>query len=147
MKKLVSGFTAALLLLALSCANEQKTQEEAQNAVRTELMAVHDEVMPRMGELTMLAGQVKQLLQDSSLNSSTRTEIEVLLSQMETAEDGMMDWMAAYKQPEVLRSSMDHASIMAYLEKEKKTISQVAVQINEGIAKGKQMIANQMNTK
>lgn len=137
MKKIWMAVAAVGLLLALAWWTKQKLEEKTQNDLRAELMTVHDEVMPKMGELTMLAGRVKEMLRDSSMGAEVRTELESLLVRMESAEEGMMDWMAAFKQPEALRSSMDHPAIMTYLQQEKTTISQVASHINEGIEQGK----------
>ena len=129
------------ILLTVACTNEKKTQESAQDALRVELMAIHDDVMPKMGELTRIAGQLKDLLAtDSTLAAEPRAELERAIDQMAIAEEGMMDWMAAFKQPESLRAQMDHAAIMKYLEKEKQTISTVADQINQGIETGKRLL-------
>ena len=63
------------------------------------------------------------------------------VAQMTEAEEGMMDWMANFKQPESLRAEMDHKAIMAYLSQEKEKISEVGVQIKSGIETGKTLVA------
>lgn len=129
------------ILLTIACTNEKKTEESAQDALRVELMAVHDDVMPKMGELTRIAGQLKAVLaNDSTLTAEPRAELERAIDQMAVAEEGMMDWMAEFKQPESLRAQMDHAAIIKYLEQEKQTISTVADQINQGIETGKKLL-------
>ena len=84
---------AALLVFAIAgCGNEKKAQEAEQVQLRSELMAAHDEVMPMMGELTSLAGQLKQILQaDSTLAADVRAQMETAVAQMTEAEEGMMD--------------------------------------------------------
>ena len=125
-----------LLFVASSCA--QKKQE----ALRDELMAIHDDVMPKMGELTTLAGQLKQVIAtDSTLTETERTEIESAISRMALAEEGMMDWMATFRQPEALRGKMEDEAILQYLEAEKQNIQEVSLQIRSGIESGKKLIS------
>ncbi|MBK8878269.1 MAG: hypothetical protein IPN74_06870 [Haliscomenobacter sp.] len=147
--KTFSYTLAALLLFALAgCGNEKKAQEAEQVQLRSELMVVHDEVMPMMGELTSLAGQLKQTLQaDSTLAPDVRAQMETAVAQMTEAEEGMMDWMANFKQPENLRAEMDHKAIMAYLSEEKDKISEVGAQIKSGIETGKALVAAAGNRK
>ncbi len=54
----------------------------------------------------------------------------------------MMERMAGFRQPEVLRATMGHEQIMAYLNAEKDKITEVSVQIKSGIEKGKTIIGN-----
>ena len=125
-----------LLFVASSCA--QKKQE----ALRDELMAIHDDVMPKMGELTTLAGQLKQVIAtDSTLTETERTEIESAITRMALAEEGMMDWMATFRQPEALRGKMEDEAILQYLKAEKQNIQEVSVQIHSGIESGKKLIS------
>lgn len=131
-------FLAGVSLLCFTSSCAQKKQD----ALRDELMAIHDDVMPKMGELTTLAGQLKQVIAtDSTLTESERTEIESAITRMALAEEGMMDWMATFRQPEVLRDKMENEAILQYLEAEKQKINEVAVQIRSGIDSGKKLIS------
>jgi hypothetical protein len=105
-------------------------------------MAIHDDVMPKMGELSTLAGQLKQIIAtDSTLTETERTKIESAITRMALAEEGMMDWMATFRQPEMLRGKMENEAILQYLEAEKQKINDVSVQIRSGIEDGKQLIS------
>ena len=131
-------FLAGVFLLCFTPSCAQKKQD----ALRDELMAIHDDVMPKMGELSTLAGQLKQVIAtDSTLTESERTEIESAITRMALAEEGMMDWMATFRQPEALRDKMEHEAILQYLEAEKQKINEVAVQIRSGIDSGKKLIS------
>ena len=126
----------SLLCFGSSCAQQK------QDALRDELMAIHDDVMPKMGELSTLAGQLKQVIAtDSTLTETERTEIESAISRMALAEEGMMDWMATFRQPEALRGKMEDEAILHYLETEKQNIQEVSVQIRSGIESGKKLIS------
>ncbi len=144
MKKWIHAvFFVTLIFSSTQCVRSQKTGVADEDRLRADLMQVHDEVMPRMGELTMLAGQVKEILkQDTLLPAETRGQFEATVREMEMAEEGMMDWMAGFRQPEVLRATMGHEQIMAYLNAEKDKITEVSVQIKSGIEKGKTIIGN-----
>jgi outer membrane lipoprotein-sorting protein len=131
-------FLAGIFLLYLSSSCTQKKQD----ALRDELMAIHDDVMPKMGELSTLAGQLKQIIAtDSTLTETERTKIESAIMRMALAEEGMMDWMATFRQPEMLRGKMENEAILQYLEAEKQKINDVSVQIRSGIEDGKQLIS------
>ncbi len=131
-------FLAGVSLLYLSSSCTQKKQD----AIRDELMAIHDDVMPKMGELSTLAGQLKQIIAtDSTLTETERTKIESAITRMALAEEGMMDWMATFRQPEMLRGKMENEAILQYLEAEKQKINDVSAQIRSGIEDGKQLIS------
>ena len=131
-------FLAGIFLLYLSSSCTQKKQD----ALRDELMAIHDDVMPKMGELSTLAGQLKQIIAtDSTLTETERTKIESAIMRMALADEGMMDWMATFRQPEMLRGKMENEAILQYLEAEKQKINDVSVQIRSGIEDGKQLIS------
>ncbi|MFZ4428557.1 MAG: hypothetical protein ACOYOO_15470 [Saprospiraceae bacterium] len=120
------------------CADPGKSEVRAEAQQLVALMQIHDEVMPMMGELAMLTGQLKALLQEDSLAApEVRRGIATAVAEMEAAEAGMMDWMAAFRQPETLRATMGHDAIMRYLAAERRKIETVSVQIKSGIEKGK----------
>jgi len=134
-------YLVAILLNTAYCTNSRKVEEAAEDRLRTELMQVHDEVMPKMGEMTGIAGRLKDFLQqDSLLSADDRLQLEEAIGEITAAEEGMMDWMAGFRQPETLRASMDHEEIMKYLESEKNKITRVNVQIKAGIEKGKALV-------
>jgi len=59
---------------------------------------------------------------------------------MVLAEEGMMDWMSVFKQPDFLRDTMAHQAIMDYLAAEKEKIAGVGEQIKTGITEGKALL-------
>ena len=136
-------FFVTLIFSALQCTNSKKNGEAAEDLLRTDLMKIHDEVMPMMGELTGLTGEVKKILQqDTLLPQEEQQKLEMVVKEMEIAEEGMMDWMAGFRQPESLRATMGHEEIMAYLNTEKDKITEVSTRIKSGIENGKTIIGN-----
>lgn len=132
--KLFSSFLIFLFsMLVLACANPLI---EANKAMRAQIIGVHDEVMPKIGQLMSL--EKKALAQADSLfaqDSTATTDIEAMRSlagQLNQAHEGMFVWMRQYsldeegKTPEELKTYLDeqlvkvnqvNADIKAALEK------------------------------
>ena len=91
----ISIFTA--VLLAACGANDQNIETE--DALRDEVFVIHDAVMPRMSEIVAFKGKLEALTTDSLKEQEIKAAIMVL----EKAEDGMMEWMAQFQQPNKLR--------------------------------------------
>ena len=101
-------------MLVLACANPLI---EANKAMRAQIIGVHDEVMPKIGQLMSL--EKKALAQADSLfaqDSTASTNIEAMRSlagQLNQAHEGMFVWMWQYsldeegKTPEELKTYLD----------------------------------------
>ena len=113
--KLFSSFLILLFsMLVLACANPLI---EANKEMRAQIIGVHDEVMPKIGELVSL--EKKALAQADSLfaqDSTASSEIEALRAlaeQLNQAHEGMFVWMRQYsldeegKTPEELKTYLD----------------------------------------
>ena len=113
--KLFSSFLILLFsMLVLACANPLI---EANKAMRAQIIGVHDEVMPKIGQLMSL--EKKALAQADSLfaqDSTATTDIEAMRSlagQLNQAHEGMFIWMRQYsldeegKTPEELKTYLD----------------------------------------
>ena len=114
MKLFASALTLLISFLVLACANPLI---EANKEMRAQIIGVHDEVMPKMGELMSL--QKKALAQADSLyaqDSTATAQIEsmrTLAGQLDQAYDGMFVWMRQYsleeegKTPEEIKNYLD----------------------------------------
>ena len=113
--KLFSSFLILLFsMLVLACANPLI---EANKEMRVQIIGVHDEVMPKIGQLMSL--EKKALAQSDSLfaqDSTATTDIEAMRSlagQLNQAHEGMFVWMRQYsldeegKTPEELKTYLD----------------------------------------
>jgi hypothetical protein len=113
--KLFSSFLILLFsMLVFACANPLI---EANKAMRAQIIGVHDEVMPKIGQLMSL--EKKALAQADSLfaqDSTAITDIEAMRSlagQLNQAHEGMFVWMRQYsldeegKTPEELKTYLD----------------------------------------
>lgn len=94
---------------------------EGENALYKEVMAIHDEVMPVMGELMALNKQIKQR-HDTLENAQQKEDLQQLSAELEAANEGMMNWMRKFN-PNI--KNMTYEETMNYLTEEKKKIEEV----------------------
>jgi hypothetical protein len=114
MKLFASALTLLISFLVLACSNPLI---ETNKEMRAQIIGVHDEVMPKMGELMSL--QKKALAQADSLyaqDSTATAQIESMRSlagQLDQAYEGMFVWMRQYsleeegKTPEEIKTYLD----------------------------------------
>jgi len=135
-------FLSATLVSCGGSGTENQIQEEEELA--SEVMAIHDEVMPKTAEVNRLSRRFRSYYEANkeSISEEMDGKIELMQRELEKAEDGMMAWMTSYQHPEVLRETLDHGAIMKQLRDQKATIQGVADQINTSIEEAKALMAN-----
>ena len=128
-------FTLAILLCAalVGCGNDNK---EIETKLNEEVMAVHNEVMPKMGEASRLKRQLdafKKSIPDDSV--TLKVSLIKTIMELSKSEDMMSDWMANYKYP---NPAAKHEDLVLYLKAQKDSIKQVsdAMYMSLAIAKG-----------
>ena len=128
-------FTLAVLLCAAltGCGNDDK---EIETKLNEEVMVVHNEVMPKMGEASRLKRQLatfKQTVPDE--NAALKDSLINTILLLAKSEDMMSDWMANYKYP---NPAAKHEDLVIYLKSQKDSIRQVsdAMYMSLAIAKG-----------
>jgi predicted nucleic acid-binding Zn-ribbon protein len=121
---------ALLGLLMLACGEKKDPVVSLQQ----EVMAVHDEVMPKMGEIAQLEKSLrKERERLAQLEMPDSTQMEVLLEEITTlkrANEGMMDWMRNYEAPS---PEQDQAESIAYLNDQMEKIEAVKTDMMESI--------------
>ena len=123
------------LLMAFSCGGPNP-EHTAQDELRDEVFVIHDEVMPKMGDIVRL----KVGLTELSVDSLKEAQVKAAISQLEKAEDGMMNWMNEFTAPEKMRDSKSHAEIIGYLNNEKTEISKVRDDMLIGISSAEKIL-------
>ena len=149
-KKTVRCFleAAVLMLLTLSaCSQNTDEKKEATGTLdavekkRSEVMAVHDEIMPGMGTLMNLKKQLKEkaAAMDSaqSIDQEQLVSIQVSIEQLEEADEAMMQWMRTYKDP---ADSVNENEAIAYLELKEQEIHEVKEKMQESEAAAKALL-------
>lgn len=116
--------SALIIVLGVACTPTEKPAEKNRTLQNTwdEVMLIHDEVMPKMSDLTRLK---KELRKDSVNNLS-------LITELIKAEDTMWDWMYAL-QPFSKVEKMSEQEAKAYLDQEMKNVQNVKQVMLESI--------------
>jgi hypothetical protein len=90
--RIIKIFTVIFLAIgtiAISCKEEKKTEATKENNQMKEVMAIHDEVMPKMGKIGKLVGQLKPLA-DTTMQGK---EYAKAMRDLQAANESMMKWM------------------------------------------------------
>lgn len=119
-------FALLLLSATFSC---QNTDTQAVVKLEGEVMAIHDEIMPKMEEIMNLQAKLKRRTETDSLVRPTADSLGRVLGE---ADNAMSDWMAEYQADAV--KTMPAAEAKTYLEGEKRKIEDVKTKTNQGIA-------------
>ena len=117
-----------LLTLCFACGKD-KDQEKLTN-LETEVLAIHDEVMPQQEDIVSLKSQLSQKiqgidsLQNVGVSSNTMAEQRIkavdLNQKLADADKLMMDWMHAYRGDSAKK--LEPKEALLYFEKEKERI-------------------------
>ncbi|RRB17095.1 hypothetical protein [Larkinella knui] len=140
MKKLL---VCLVTLVGCQQSGDKKNVEQ----VHTQVMAIHDEVMPRSEELEDLKEAISHHIDSLSKikpvpgNFQARQQEGILINKALTEADSLMyDWMNNYKADSI--KAMDEAQAKAYLELELKKITTVKEKINGGIRQAEKFLGN-----
>lgn len=150
MKKQLWLVLLALSIIAIACGGGKQPAEEAgtfdeaqieaQEAAYRMMMDVHDEVMPKMGEMNQLSQDLKAQMENVE-DEATKASIEEVRQALEAAHDGMMEWMQGMPRVAQLRDSLSHAAIMDILQAEMPKVNQVKADILGSIEKAQVLLA------
>ncbi|WP_420149140.1 viral A-type inclusion protein [Spirosoma sp.] len=129
-----------------SCNSDENGVKEAEN----EVFAIHDEVMPKMGNMMKLQKSLKQRI--ASLDSLKATESASktlridedrdqamrLSRDLKVADSLMMGWMNRYNGDTLAKLSSEEA--LNYLAAQKDQISDVQTKVNSSIEQATQFL-------
>lgn len=123
-----------LCTIALLASCKPNIKSDANQALYEEVMAVHDEVMPKMSDMHKLRKQIRKAYPDKSVAGYEQSL--TVLAKLEEADEGMMEWMANFKVPE----ETDAAQQKAYLMQEKVAIRKVSDDMYAAMATAKTIL-------
>jgi hypothetical protein len=123
--------TAILATVFLGC--EKKAGEDKVTDLETEVLAIHDEIMPKMDSImtlkAMLSTKIKEIdsLDNIGLSSNSLAEQRIkaidINNKLNESDKSMMDWMHGYKGDSAKKLQSEQAVL--YFEAEKDEILQV----------------------
>ena len=132
MKKIL--FILSLLLFA--CQTSQKEEVDLK-ALKEEVLAIHDEVMPKMGDLRRTR-KTLMLQADSIKDTDSLRAAKFLIASdsLDVANESMMNWMRNFE-PEFTGSEEE---IFKYLTDQKASIEEVRAKMVESWENGKKVL-------
>lgn len=131
----LSLFGILIISLVYSCKQRNQVKD-----LQNEVMSIHDEVMPEMGTLMKLKKQLKDTI--SHLDSTKQTvadSLNLIVEQLEEADEAMMQWMRNYKAP---TEEMPPEEALQYLQLKKKEIIEVRDKIYNSEASARTALQN-----
>jgi hypothetical protein len=145
MKKMIFFFLLSVFAFSACQSGEQAPSEEdlmaEQDQLWDEVMAEHDEVMPKMSEIKRLERELTAMIgEESSLDAEAQEKVGQVVQQLSAAGEGMMSWMSQIRQLEPMREEMDHEQIIEYLKGEKEKITKVKEDMLNSIEEGTSLL-------
>ncbi len=128
---------STLILLTASIVSCQPGKKSEIQKMKDVVISIHDEVMPKMGELRRTRRNL--MLQADSLAEKDSIRISLLniaASEIEVANEAMMEWMRSYE-PEFEGTDEE---ILQYLEEQKVGIEEVKEAMATSLKKGKKVL-------
>lgn len=131
-------FFIILTILNLSCKKEQNATKETTRMER--VIAIHDEVMPKMGTI----GKLISALEPKIDSSETGTQYKVAKDNLEEAYTYMMDWMKGFgdrfESDEILEGKALSEQKVAWLIEEEEKVNIMRDKINNSISLAKALL-------
>lgn len=132
MKKLILLTTSLLLLFTFSC-KESPSQMDA-------VMKIHDEVMPKMGKLSSLMGDLDAKMK----TEETTAEYSKAKVELQNAHDTMMDWMMNFGErfdsDEIMNGKALTEEKQKWLDEEEAKVKALKKQINSSIEQAEALL-------
>lgn len=124
-------------LLIFSCSGDKVEENQL---LKDEVIAIHDEVMPFMGELKTLSKKINEkseVLAEQDLEGTSEKVLELnfLAKDLDDAFEGMFVWMRQFKSTYV---EMSEEEIKSYLQEQRVLVSKVRDDINRSMAAAKE---------
>ncbi|NNE76685.1 MAG: hypothetical protein HKN31_06385 [Pricia sp.] len=137
MKKIILLLAISVIALNFSC------QEEKESTQMKEVLAVHDEVMPKMGKLGNMVGELSSK-EDSTAMGMQYKEARI---ELQAAHKSMMDWMQnfgnRFTHDEILNGKELSDKKQAWLDEEEEKIKALREQINSSMEKANELLENE----
>ncbi|MCK0161444.1 hypothetical protein [Allomuricauda sp. F6463D] len=139
MKKVFSILICTVLFLSFSCKQEKKVAEGPTQMEK--VMGIHDEVMPKMGTVGKLVGELKAKVDTTEMGK----KYEVAMKDLQEANTAMMDWMKdfgdRFNSDEILNGKALSEEKQQWLNEEEEKVLVVKEKINSSIERAEALLA------
>ena len=137
MKKIQIVFTSILIIAFSSCKEEKR---EGTHTQMEKVMAIHDEVMPKMGKINTLI----QELNDKIDTTEASTQYANAKKDLEAAHKFMMDWMKGFgdrfTSDEIMKGKVLSDEKKKWLDEEEVKVKELRNQINSSIENAEKLL-------
>ncbi len=137
MKKTLT-FTLLTLIWLMSCDEKKK---EAKDVLYDQVMEVHDEIMPKMGDIMKYKKQLKikmeGLAADPEMNAEKIEKVKQAITELDNSHEDMMAWMREFN-PDF--EGMVTEEVMQYLNEQKVKIEQVGKETYAALNSAEELI-------
>ncbi len=133
-----------LLLFIITLCWACKTEPKATDAPTQmeEVMAIHDEVMPKMGKLGKLVATLKEKVDTTEQGK----QYEAAMKELQASNQAMMDWMKGFgdrfDSDEILEGKALTPQKQEWLNEEEVKVEALREQINSSIAQAEKLLQN-----
>lgn len=129
--KTLRGLFFLLPVIFWNCQSQKGNQE-----LYDEVMAIHDEVMPKMNDIHKFKRALKSEMDSTTtdLTEARKAEIESALIKLDSASEGMMVWMRQFSP---IPDSEGEEKAREYLESEKIKVTKVKEEILAALEKAR----------
>ena len=147
MRVLTSILFASLLLLSCKPSTDagNTSSEGSANdlkALEDQVMAIHDEVMPKMADITKLTAELRVIKATIKENPDGKIVspdgLEELMGSLKLAEQGMWDWMKAYSDT---KPTIKEDQMKSFYESQLETINKIKQDMLGSIEKAQTWLA------
>lgn len=122
-----------LPLVFLACGQDKAAIKE----MDARAIELHDEVMPKMGEIIALKGEIKAKIESLDSTSTDKAALEAAYEALVKGEDGMKDWMHNYQMPDYKKSLEELKPVAEF---QLQAIEKVKAQMESSIADAKSLL-------
>lgn len=141
MKKYILIIASLIFTIAIGCKEDKKVSPEAETNQMETVMAVHDEVMPKMGKIGNLVAQLRKKIDTDQGGPAEKKAMEDL----QDANKSMMEWMQGFgnrfDSDEIMNGKALTEEKKLWLNEEEEKVNMVKEKINTSIAKAEALIS------
>jgi hypothetical protein len=143
MKKILSILTVIAVFAITSCKEVKKEDSKDANSQMERVMAIHDEVMPKMGSMGKMVGEL------SAKEDSTELGMQYTNAKkgLQDAHKAMMDWMQGFGNrfdaDEILNGKALTEQKQTWLDEEEEKVKALREQINTSIASAEKLLGEE----
>lgn len=139
MKKYILILASVVFAVSISC--KEVTKESPESNQMQQVMAIHDEVMPKMGKIGSLVAKLRKKIDSEQGGVEEKKAMEAL----QDANKSMMDWMQnfgnRFDSNEILNGKDLSEEKKQWLNEEEEKITLVKEKINTSIANAETLLA------